>query len=199
MVSVSGDPNHMPSISIPPAWSLGSPINISDCIVLENNFGRWYRGFKHVVDNYSVKLGGGSSASDRNPLSHVVKSVISFGNKRYVLADNSMPGDIKFERNTVYENGDGGCNTQSSCATYTSNLAAENIGTTDATTNCVLTDREELDARVDDQAAAGTACASAQLTGPDTNSIGCSTQLRHVRMAQGINSLFEGRLQVKGQ
>ncbi|GJC99882.1 pectate lyase [Colletotrichum higginsianum] len=112
-------------------WQFGSPVTILDCIVFENGFDRWDVGSKHEADGHGVKLGGGSSASDRTPVDHVVKNVISFGNKRRGFTDNNMPGDMTFERNTAYKNGEEGFNTRSSSATYTGNLAAENFGTTD--------------------------------------------------------------------
>lgn len=99
--------------------------------MFENGFDRWDVGSKHEADGHGVKLGGGSSASDRTPVDHVVKNVISFGNKRRGFTDNNMPGDMTFERNTAYKNGEEGFNTRSSSATYTGNLAAENFGTTD--------------------------------------------------------------------
>ncbi|OLN87731.1 Pectate lyase L 2 [Colletotrichum chlorophyti] len=111
-------------------WQFGSPVTILDCIVFENGFDRWNVGSKHEADGHGVKLGGGSSASDRTPVNHVVKNVISFGNKRRGFTDNNMPGDMTFERNTAYKNGEEGFNTRSSAATYEGNLAAENYGTT---------------------------------------------------------------------
>ncbi|KAL0940008.1 pectate lyase [Colletotrichum truncatum] len=112
-------------------WQFGSPVTILDCLVFENGFDRWDMGSDHEADGNGVKLGGGSSASDRTAVNHVVKNTISFGNKRRGFTDNNMPGDMTFERNTAYKNGEEGFNTRSSVATYTENIAAENAGTTD--------------------------------------------------------------------
>ncbi|KAF6820408.1 pectate lyase [Colletotrichum plurivorum] len=109
----------------------GSPVTILDCLVFENGFDRWNMGSDHEADGNGVKLGGGSSASDRTPVDHVVRNTISYGNKRRGFTDNNMPGDMTFERNTAYKNGEEGFNTRSSVATYEGNVAAENYGTTD--------------------------------------------------------------------
>ncbi|KAG7145534.1 Pectate lyase L like protein [Verticillium longisporum] len=137
-------------------WEFLSDVTILDCIVYGNGFNHW--GFNphendghgvklgggssssdrgevnHVItnnDGHGVKLGGGSSTSDRGEVNHVVTNVISFGNKRRGYTDNNMPGDMTFTRNTAWNNGEEGFNTRSSIATYEGNLAAENHGSTD--------------------------------------------------------------------
>ncbi|TEA21677.1 Pectate lyase L [Colletotrichum sidae] len=112
-------------------WQFGSAVTILDCLVFENGFDRWSMGSNHEADGNGVKLGGGTTASDRTPVNHVVKNTISNGNKRRGFTDNNMPGDMTFERNTAYKNGEEGFNTPSSVATYTGNVAAENYDTTD--------------------------------------------------------------------
>ncbi|TQN65631.1 Pectate lyase L [Colletotrichum shisoi] len=101
-------------------WQFGPPVTILDCIVFENGFDRWDVGSKYEADGHGVKLGGGA-----------LGNVMSFGDERRGFTDNNMPGDMTFERNTAYKNGEEGFNTRSSSATYTGNLAAEDFGTTD--------------------------------------------------------------------
>ncbi|TDZ53012.1 Pectate lyase L [Colletotrichum trifolii] len=113
-------------------WQFGSAVTILDCLVFENGFDRWSMGSNHEADGNGVKLGGGTTASDRTPVNHVVKNTISYGNKRRGFTDNNMPGDMTFERNTAYKNGEEGFNTRSSVATYAGNVAAGNYDTTDA-------------------------------------------------------------------
>ncbi|KAM0322563.1 hypothetical protein ACHAQA_009410 [Verticillium albo-atrum] len=111
-------------------WEFLSDVTILDCIVYGNGFNHW--GFNpHENDGHGVKLGGGSSSSDRGEVNHVVSNVISFGNMRRGFTDNNMPGDMTFTRNTAWNNGEEGFNTRSSIATYEGNLAAENHGSTD--------------------------------------------------------------------
>lgn len=112
-------------------WEFKSKITVSDTIAWGNGVNRW--GFGDFQgDGNGFKLGGGDAA-DKAPANHQITNSIAFSNAAKGFTDNSQPGNFVLSRNTAWNNGDVGFQSQTAVATFTNNIAASNKkGTTNS-------------------------------------------------------------------
>lgn len=118
------------------AWLFTSPILIENSAAWGNGFNRWnlpgYTG-----DGNGFKIGGGDPDP---PANHTIRNSFAFSNAVGGIIDNGNPGTLTVDRNTAWNNGDGGFKFASSTSRLTSNLAVANgagvsLGASTATGN----------------------------------------------------------------